>query len=42
MTSTMRLGTLVTGVTYRNVALLAKMIATLDVVSGILPPADTV
>jgi len=34
VTSKIRLGTLVTGVTYRNVALLAKMIATLDVVSG--------
>jgi F420-dependent oxidoreductase-like protein len=29
-----RLGTLVTGVTYRNPALLAKIISTLDVVSG--------
>ena len=34
VTSRVRLGTLVTGVTYRNVALLGKMIATLDVVSG--------
>jgi F420-dependent oxidoreductase-like protein len=34
VTSRIRLGTLVTGVTYRNVALLAKIIATLDVVSG--------
>lgn len=33
-TSTVRLGTLVTGVTYRNPALLAKMVTTLDVVSG--------
>lgn len=31
---TIRLGTLVTGVTYRNPALLGKMVATLDVVSG--------
>ena len=30
----MRLGTLVTGVTYRNVAHLAKIVATLDVLSG--------
>jgi F420-dependent oxidoreductase-like protein len=34
VTSRIRLGTLVTGVTYRNVALLGKIIATLDVVSG--------
>ncbi|MDQ1356162.1 MAG: hypothetical protein QOG44_535 [Acidimicrobiaceae bacterium] len=33
-TSTIRLGTLVTGVTYRNLAHLAKILATLDVVSG--------
>jgi F420-dependent oxidoreductase-like protein len=33
-TSTVRLGTLVTGVTYRNPALLAKMVTTLDVISG--------
>jgi len=33
-TSTIRLGTLVTGVTYRNPALLAKMVTTLDVLSG--------
>jgi F420-dependent oxidoreductase-like protein len=33
-TSTMRLGTLVTGVTYRNVAHLGKIVATLDVLSG--------
>lgn len=33
-TSTVRLGTLVTGVTYRNPAMLAKMATTLDVVSG--------
>ncbi|MEY2473480.1 MAG: hypothetical protein QOK28_2809 [Actinomycetota bacterium] len=33
VTSRVRLGALVTGVTYRNVALLGKMIATLDVVS---------
>lgn len=33
-TSTIRLGTLVTGVTYRNLAHLAKICATLDVVSG--------
>ena len=33
-TSRVRLGALVTGVTYRNVAHLAKIIATLDVLSG--------
>jgi F420-dependent oxidoreductase-like protein len=33
-TSTVRLGTLVSGVTYRNPALLAKMATTLDVISG--------
>ena len=33
-TSTIRLGALVTGVTYRNVAHLAKIVATLDVLSG--------
>jgi F420-dependent oxidoreductase-like protein len=33
-TTTIRLGTLVTGVTYRNLAHLAKIVATLDVVSG--------
>src|SRR5512135_2906006 len=33
-TSRVRLGTLVTGVTYRNPALVAKMITTLDVISG--------
>jgi len=33
-TSLMRLGALVTGVTYRNPALLAKMITTLDIVSS--------
>ena len=32
-TSTVRLGTLVTGVTYRNPALLAKQVTTLDVIS---------
>jgi F420-dependent oxidoreductase-like protein len=34
VTSTIRLGTLVTGVTYRNIAHLAKIVATLDVVSS--------
>jgi F420-dependent oxidoreductase-like protein len=33
-TTSVRLGTLVTGVTYRNPALLAKMATTLDVISG--------
>jgi len=33
-TTTVRLGTVVTGVTYRNPALLAKMATTLDVLSG--------
>jgi F420-dependent oxidoreductase-like protein len=33
-TDTARLGTLVTGVTYRNIAHLAKIVATLDVLSG--------
>jgi F420-dependent oxidoreductase-like protein len=33
-TSRARLGTLVTGITYRNVAHLAKIVATLDVLSG--------
>jgi alkanesulfonate monooxygenase SsuD/methylene tetrahydromethanopterin reductase-like flavin-dependent oxidoreductase (luciferase family) len=33
-TSTARLGVLVTGVTYRNLAHLAKIVATLDVLSG--------
>jgi F420-dependent oxidoreductase-like protein len=33
-TTTVRLGTLVTGVTYRNVAHLGKIVATLDVLSG--------
>ncbi len=33
-TSRVRLGTLVTGVTYRNPALLAKLAATLDTISG--------
>ncbi len=33
-TSTARLGTLVTGVTYRNPAHVAKIVATLDVLSG--------
>jgi probable F420-dependent oxidoreductase, Rv2161c family len=34
VTSTIRLGTLVTGVTYRNPAMLAKQATTLDVISG--------
>lgn len=34
MTTRVRLGTLVTGVTYRNVGHLAKIVATLDVLSG--------
>jgi F420-dependent oxidoreductase-like protein len=34
VTDRIRLGTLVTGVTYRNVAHLAKIVATLDVLSG--------
>jgi alkanesulfonate monooxygenase SsuD/methylene tetrahydromethanopterin reductase-like flavin-dependent oxidoreductase (luciferase family) len=34
VTQTIRLGTLVTGVTYRNIAHLAKIVATLDVLSG--------
>jgi F420-dependent oxidoreductase-like protein len=34
VTTRLRLGTLVTGVTYRNIAHLAKIIATLDVLSG--------
>jgi F420-dependent oxidoreductase-like protein len=33
VTSTVRLGTLVTGVTYRNPAMLAKQVTTLDVIS---------
>jgi F420-dependent oxidoreductase-like protein len=33
-TETVRLGTLVTGITYRNIAHLGKIIATLDVLSG--------
>jgi len=33
-TTRVRLGTLVSGVTYRNPALLAKMVTTLDVISG--------
>ena len=33
-TTKVRLGTLVSGVTYRNPALLAKMVTTLDVISG--------
>jgi F420-dependent oxidoreductase-like protein len=34
VTDEIRLGTLVTGITYRNVAHLAKIVATLDVLSG--------
>jgi F420-dependent oxidoreductase-like protein len=34
VTDSVRLGTLVTGITYRNVAHLAKIVATLDVLSG--------
>jgi F420-dependent oxidoreductase-like protein len=34
VTDRIRLGTLVTGITYRNLAHLAKVVATLDVVSG--------
>ena len=34
VTHTIRLGTLVTGITYRNIAHLAKIVATLDVLSG--------
>ena len=34
VTDTIRLGTLVTGVTYRNIAHLGKIVATLDVLSG--------
>src|SRR5919202_1580227 len=34
VTERIRLGTLVTGITYRNVAHLAKVVATLDVLSG--------
>ena len=34
VTERIRLGTLVTGITYRNIAHLAKVVATLDVVSG--------
>ena len=34
VTERIRLGTLVTGVTYRNIAHLAKIVATLDVLSG--------
>jgi F420-dependent oxidoreductase-like protein len=34
VTSTIRLGTLVTGITYRNLAHLGKIVATLDVLSG--------
>lgn len=33
-TSSVKLGTLVTGVTYRNPAILAKIVTTLDVISG--------
>jgi F420-dependent oxidoreductase-like protein len=34
VTERIRLGTMVTGITYRNIAHLAKIVATLDVVSG--------
>ena len=34
ITASLELGTLVTGITYRNIAHLAKIVATLDVVSG--------
>ena len=34
VTERIRLGTLVTGITYRNIAHLAKLVATLDVLSG--------
>ena len=34
VTERIRLGTLVTGITYRNIAHLAKIVATLDVLSG--------
>jgi len=34
VTSRIRLGTLVTGITYRNIAHLAKIVATVDVLSG--------
>jgi F420-dependent oxidoreductase-like protein len=34
VTRSIRLGTLVTGITYRNIAHLAKIVATLDVLSG--------
>src|SRR3954454_2667894 len=34
VTTTMKLGTLVTGITYRNLAHLAQVVATLDVLSG--------
>ena len=34
VTARIRLGTLVTGITYRNIAHLAKIVATLDVLSG--------
>jgi F420-dependent oxidoreductase-like protein len=34
VTSTIKLGTLVTGVTYRNPAMVAKQVTTLDVISG--------
>lgn len=34
VTDTIRLGTMVTGITYRNVAHLGKIVATLDVLSG--------